>query len=247
MPQTCLKPALSSGRDPLHRLDHLQGIPQPLRKDRALLRRFQKIDVNEPTLSRIRSRSSKGLRSAFEEHHNVKYTPDALKTAVELSARYINDRKLPDKAIDVIDEVGRDADAGGPPAAARRRSPPRRSKQVIATMARIPAEIGVARMTRRRSRILDTRSQARRVRSGRGDRRGFRRAIKLPRRACAKPTSRSARSCSAGPTGVGKTEVARQLASHHGHRVLEAFRHVRIYGTPQRIAPDRRASGLCRI
>ncbi|PSJ20182.1 ATP-dependent Clp protease ATP-binding subunit ClpA, partial [Halomonas sp. ND22Bw] len=74
-------------------------------KDRALLRRFQKIDVNEPTIEDT-IKILAGLRSAFEEHHSVKYTPDAIKSAVELSARYINDRKLPDKAIDVIDETG---------------------------------------------------------------------------------------------------------------------------------------------
>ena len=71
-------------------------------KDLALLLRFQKIDVNEPTIEDT-VKILKGLRTAFEEHHNVKYTPDALKTAVELSARYINDRRLPDKAIDLID------------------------------------------------------------------------------------------------------------------------------------------------
>ena len=70
-----------------------------------MLRRFQKIDVNEPTIDET-IKILKGLKTAFEDHHKVKYTPDALKTAVELSARYINDRKLPDKAIDVIDEVG---------------------------------------------------------------------------------------------------------------------------------------------
>src|SRR5206468_8504256 len=74
-------------------------------KDRALLRRFQKIDVNEPTIEDT-IKIITGLRSAFEQHHNVRYTPDAVKSAVELSARYIHDRKLPDKAIDVIDEVG---------------------------------------------------------------------------------------------------------------------------------------------
>ena len=74
-------------------------------KDRALVRRFQKIDVHEPSIDDT-IKILKGLKPYFEEHHNVKYTVDAIKTAVELSSRYINDRKLPDKAIDVIDEVG---------------------------------------------------------------------------------------------------------------------------------------------
>src|SRR6202008_801360 len=105
-------------------------------KDRALLRRFQKTDVNEPTIEDT-IKILAGLRSAFEGHHKVRYTSDAIKSAVELSARYINDRKLPDKAIDVIDEVG----------AMQMLVPPTRRKKVIttkeieavvATMARIP-------------------------------------------------------------------------------------------------------------
>ena len=101
-----LKPALSQRRDPLHRLDHLQGVPQPLREGpRAAA------PVPEDRRQRADGRGhdqdpARACARAFEEHHKVKYTPDAIKTAVELSARYINDRKLPDKAIDVIDEVG---------------------------------------------------------------------------------------------------------------------------------------------
>src|SRR6185437_15985785 len=89
-------------------------------KDRALLRRFQKIDVNEPSVEDT-IKIIAGLRSSFEGHHHVRYTPDAIKSAVELSARYIHDRKLPDKAIDVIDEVG----------AMQMLVPPSRRKKVI--------------------------------------------------------------------------------------------------------------------
>lgn len=78
---------------------------QHFEKDRALARRFQKVDVKEPTIEDTIN-ILKGLKSRFEEHHDVKYSFDAIKTAVELSARYIHDRKLPDKAIDVIDEAG---------------------------------------------------------------------------------------------------------------------------------------------
>src|SRR5690242_16613666 len=100
-----LKPALSSGAIRCIGSTTCKEFRNHFEKDHALLRRFQKIDVNEPTVEDT-IKILKGLRSAFEDHHKVKYTPDAIKTAVELSARYINDRKLPDKAIDVIDEVG---------------------------------------------------------------------------------------------------------------------------------------------
>ena len=100
-----LKPALSGGTIRCIGSTTYKEFRNHFEKDRALLRRFQKIDVNEPSIEDT-VKILKGLRTAFEEHHKVKYTPDAIKTAVELSARYINDRKLPDKAIDVIDEVG---------------------------------------------------------------------------------------------------------------------------------------------
>ncbi|WP_394658637.1 AAA family ATPase, partial [uncultured Novosphingobium sp.] len=100
-----LKPALSGGTIRCIGSTTYKEFRNHFEKDRALLRRFQKIDVNEPTIEDT-IKILKGLRTAFEDHHKVKYTPDAIKTAVELSARYINDRKLPDKAIDVIDEVG---------------------------------------------------------------------------------------------------------------------------------------------
>ncbi|MFA9201159.1 MAG: AAA family ATPase, partial [Cypionkella sp.] len=100
-----LKPALSGGTIRCIGSTTYKEFRNHFEKDRALLRRFQKIDVNEPTVEDT-VKILKGLRSAFETHHKVTYTPEAIKTAVELSARYINDRKLPDKAIDVIDEVG---------------------------------------------------------------------------------------------------------------------------------------------
>jgi ATP-dependent Clp protease ATP-binding subunit ClpA len=100
-----LKPALSGGKHPLHRLDHLQGIPQPLREGPRAAATLPE-DRCERADHRDTIKILAGLRTAFEGHHSVKYTPDAIKSAVELSARYINDRKLPDKAIDVIDEVG---------------------------------------------------------------------------------------------------------------------------------------------
>ena len=115
-----LKPALSSGTIRCIGSTTYKEFRNHFEKDRALLRRFQKIDVNEPTIEDT-IKIIAGLRSSFEGHHNVRYTPDAIKSAVELSARYIHDRKLPDKAIDVIDEVG----------AMQMLVPPSRRKKII--------------------------------------------------------------------------------------------------------------------
>ncbi|MGH6785584.1 MAG: AAA family ATPase, partial [Novosphingobium sp.] len=131
-----LKPALSGGTIRCIGSTTYKEFRNHFEKDRALLRRFQKIDVNEPTVEDT-IKILKGLRSAFEDHHKVKYTPDAIKTAVELSARYINDRKLPDKAIDVIDEVGA-MQMLVPPSKRKKTITAREIEQVIATMARIP-------------------------------------------------------------------------------------------------------------
>ncbi|MCB2058475.1 MAG: AAA family ATPase, partial [Novosphingobium sp.] len=131
-----LKPALSGGTIRCIGSTTYKEFRNHFEKDRALLRRFQKIDVNEPTVEDT-IKILKGLRSAFEEHHKVRYTPEAIKTAVELSARYINDRKLPDKAIDVIDEVGA-MQMLVPPSKRKKTITAREIEAVIATMARIP-------------------------------------------------------------------------------------------------------------
>src|SRR3546814_788920 len=126
------KPALSGGTIRFIGSTTYKEFRNHFEKDRALLRRCQKIDVNEPTIEDT-VKILAGLRSAFENHHKVKYTPDAIKSAVELSARYINDRKLPDKAIDVIDEVG----------AMQMLVPPAKRRKTI-TSKEIEAEIGRA-------------------------------------------------------------------------------------------------------
>src|SRR6201991_4507322 len=131
-----LKPALSGGTIRCIGSTTYKEFRNHFEKDRALLRRFQKIDVNEPTLEDT-VKILAGLRSAFEQHHSVRYTPDAIKSAVELSARYINDRKLPDKAIDVIDEVGA-MQMLVPPSRRKKIITPKEIEQVVATMARIP-------------------------------------------------------------------------------------------------------------
>src|SRR3982751_5376866 len=131
-----LKPALSSGAIRCIGSTTYKEFRNHFEKDRALLRRFQKIAVNEPTIEDT-IKIIAGLRSSFAQRHNVRYTTDAVKSAVELSARYIHDRKLPDKAIDVIDEVGA-MQMLVPPSRRKKVITPREIEAVVATMARIP-------------------------------------------------------------------------------------------------------------
>jgi ATP-dependent Clp protease ATP-binding subunit ClpA len=145
-----LKPALSGGTIRCIGSTTYKEFRNHFEKDRALLRRFQKIDVNEPTIEDT-VKILAGLRTAFEEHHKVKYTPDAIKSAVELSARYINDRKLPDKAIDVIDEVGA-MQMLVPPNKRKKTITVKEIEQVISTIARIPPK-SVSSTTRSSSSI----------------------------------------------------------------------------------------------
>ena len=131
-----LKPALQGGKLRTMGSTTYKEFRQHFEKDRALSRRFQKIDVNEPSVPDT-IKILKGLKEYFEDHHAVKYTADAIKTAVELSDRYINDRKLPDKAIDVIDEAG--AAQHLVPASKRRKTiGTKEIEAVVAKIARIP-------------------------------------------------------------------------------------------------------------
>ncbi len=207
-----LKPALSGGSIRCIGSTTYKEFRNHFEKDRALLRRFQKIDVNEPTIDDT-IKILRGLRSAFEEHHKVKYTPDALKTAVELSARYINDRKLPDKAIDVIDEVGA-MQMLVPKSRRRKTITAKEIEAVIATMARIPAKsvskddrAVLQHLKRDLQQVVFGQDQAINVLSS---------AIKLSRAGLRDPDKPIGNYLFSGPTGVGKTEVARQLASIMG-------------------------------
>jgi ATP-dependent Clp protease ATP-binding subunit ClpA len=207
-----LKPALSSGTIRCIGSTTYKEFRNHFEKDRALLRRFQKIDVNEPTIEDT-IKILKGLRTAFEDHHKVKYTPDAIKTAVELSARYINDRKLPDKAIDVIDEVGA-MQMLVPPAKRRKIITAREIESVIATMARIPPKSVskddkkvLEHLERDLKRVVFGQNKAIEVLSS---------AIKLSRAGLRDPDKPIGNYLFSGPTGVGKTEVARQLANIMG-------------------------------
>ena len=207
-----LKPALSSGAIRCIGSTTYKEYRQYFEKDRALVRRFQKIDVNEPTIEDT-VKILKGLKSAFEQHHKVTYTADALKTAVELSARYINDRKLPDKAIDVVDEVGA-MQMLVPPSKRRKKITAREIEQVIATMARIPPKsvskddkAALENLERDLKQVVFGQDAAVKKLST---------AMKLSRAGLRDPDKPIGSFLFSGPTGVGKTEVARQLASIMG-------------------------------
>ncbi|RHW18894.1 ATP-dependent Clp protease ATP-binding subunit ClpA [Sphingomonas gilva] len=207
-----LKPALSSGSIRCIGSTTYKEFRNHFEKDRALLRRFQKIDVNEPSVEDT-VKILAGLRSAFEEHHKVRYTPDAIKTAVELSARYINDRKLPDKAIDVIDEVGA-MQMLVPESKRRKTITAKEIEAVIATMARIPPK-SVSKDDTAALASLDT--DLKRVVFGQNAAiEKLSSAIKLSRAGLRDPDKPIGNYLFTGPTGVGKTEVARQLASIMG-------------------------------
>jgi len=207
-----LKPALSGGTIRCIGSTTYKEFRNHFEKDRALLRRFQKIDVNEPTIEDT-VKILAGLRSAFEDHHKVKYTPDAIKSAVELSARYINDRKLPDKAIDVIDEVGA-MQMLVPPNKRKKTITTREIEAVIATMARIPPK-SVSTDDTKALESLET--DLKRVVFGQNAAiEKLASAIKLSRAGLRDPDKPIGNYLFTGPTGVGKTEVAKQLAAIMG-------------------------------
>ncbi|HZS84659.1 MAG TPA: ATP-dependent Clp protease ATP-binding subunit ClpA [Stellaceae bacterium] len=203
-----LKPALASGTIRCIGSTTYKEYRNYFEKDRALVRRFQKIDVNEPTVEDS-VKILRGLKPYYERHHKVRYTADALRAAVELSHRYINDRKLPDKAIDVIDETGA-AQMLVPENRRRKTITAKEVETVIATMARIPPK-SVSRddkeVLKNLERDLKTmvfgQDQAISALTS---------AIKLARAGLRDPEKPIGSYLFSGPTGVGKTEVARQLA-----------------------------------
>ena len=207
-----LKPALSNGAIRCIGSTTYKEFRNHFEKDRALLRRFQKIDVNEPTIEDT-IKIIAGLRSSFEGHHNVRYTSDAIKSAVELSARYIHDRKLPDKAIDVIDEVGA-MQMLVPPTRRKKVITPKEIEAVVATMARIPPK-SVSADDKQTLEHLE--ADLKRVVFGQDLAiEKLASAIKLSRAGLRDPDKPIGNYLFSGPTGVGKTEVARQLASIMG-------------------------------
>jgi ATP-dependent Clp protease ATP-binding subunit ClpA len=203
-----LKPALSNGSLKCIGATTYQEYRGIFEKDHALSRRFQKIDVAEPSVAET-IEILKGLKSRFESHHNVKYTASALSTAAELSAKYINDRHLPDKAIDVIDEAG----------AAQRILPKSKQKKVIgnkeiediiAKIARIPPK-NISSDDRSTLRTLERDLKA--VVFGQDKAiETLASAVKMARSGLGQGNKPIGSFLFSGPTGVGKTEVAKQLA-----------------------------------
>ena len=211
-----LKPALQGGKLRTMGSTTYNEYRQHFEKDRALSRRFQKIDVNEPTPEEA-IRILRGLKGCFEEHHSVRFTKDSIQTAVDLSVRYINDRRLPDKAIDVIDEAG--AAQHLLSAEKRRRTiGVREIEAVVARIARIPPR-NVSRSDAELLRDLEI--SLKRVVFGQDTAiEALSSAIKLARAGLREPTKPVGNYLFAGPTGVGKTEVARQLADIMGVKLL---------------------------
>lgn len=203
-----LKPALSSGQLKCIGATTYTEFRGVFEKDHALSRRFQKIDVNEPTVEQT-IQILRGLKSRFEEHHGVKYSASALTSAAELAARFINDRHLPDKAIDVIDEAG----------AAQRILPKSKQKKtigksdiedIIAKIARIPPQ-SVNQDDRTKLQTIDR--DLKNVVFGQDPAiEALASAIKMARAGLGKTDKPIGSFLFSGPTGVGKTEVAKQLA-----------------------------------
>jgi len=211
-----LKPALAAGELRCIGATTYQDYKSYFERDRALVRRFQRIEIPEPSVEEAHA-IVRGLKTAYEQHHGVSYTRDALRAAVELSARYINDRHLPDKAIDVIDEAGATIQMHGP-GQRRRLVRTRDIEQIVATMAKIPPR-SVSVSDRERLETLERDLQL----SVFGQDEAIRAlaaAIKLSRAGLGHPEKPVGCFLFTGPTGVGKTEVAKQLASVLGVEFL---------------------------
>ena len=211
-----LKPALQGGKLRCMGSTTYKEFRQHFEKDRALSRRFQKIDVSEPSVDDT-VKILNGLKPYFEDHHEIRFTADAIKTAVELSARYIHDRKLPDKAIDVIDEAG----AAQHLVAESKRRKTIGAKEIEAVVAKI-ARIPPKNVSKDDAEVLrDLETSLKRVVFGQDaaiD--ALSSAIKLSRAGLREPEKPIGNYLFAGPTGVGKTEVAKQLADTLGVELL---------------------------
>lgn len=211
-----LKPALASGSLRCIGSTTYKEYRQYFEKDRALVRRFQKIDVNEPTVEDAIA-IIKGLKPYFEDYHKLKYTNDAVEAAVELSARYIHDRKLPDKAIDVIDESGA-AQMLLPEGRRKKTIGVKEIETTIATMARIPPKS----VSKDDAEVLKHLEQTLKRTVFGQDRaiEALSASIKLARAGLREPEKPIGSYLFSGPTGVGKTEVAKQLAASLGVEML---------------------------
>ncbi len=211
-----LKPALAAGTLRCMGSTTYKEFRQYFEKDRALVRRFQKIDVVEPSIPDT-IKIMKGLKPYYEEFHKVRYTNDAIKAAVELSAKYINDRKLPDKAIDVIDETGA-SQMLLPESRRKKVIGVKEVEEVIAKMARIPPK-SVSKSDTEALKTLE--DDLKRVVFGQDKAiHALSSAIKLARAGLRQAEKPIGCYLFSGPTGVGKTEVAKQLAAIMGVELL---------------------------
>ena len=203
-----LKPSLSTGELRCIGSTTYEEFKNHFEKDRALSRRFEKIEIPEPTVHESLL-ILKGLRSRYEEHHDIEYTDTALKSACELSAKYLNDRFLPDKAIDVIDEAGAFIRLTG--GARRKKIHPTDIEKIVAKMARIPT---VSVSTSDKTKLEGLEDSLKSVVYGQDDAiRSLVKSIKRSRAGLGIPGRPIGSFLFTGPTGVGKTEVARQIAS----------------------------------
>ncbi|TCH98524.1 ATP-dependent Clp protease ATP-binding subunit ClpA [Roseococcus sp. SYP-B2431] len=211
-----LKPALAQGTLRCIGSTTYKEYRNHFEKDRALVRRFQKIDVNEPSVEDT-VKILTGLKTNYEKHHKVKYTPEAIRAAVELSAKYIHDRKLPDKAIDVIDEVG--ASRMLLPEGRRRKTVTLKDvEETVAKIARIPPK-SVSADDKETLRTLERDLKAMVFGQDKAIE-ALSSAIKLSRAGLRDPEKPIGNYLFSGPTGVGKTEVAKQLSKTLGIELL---------------------------
>jgi ATP-dependent Clp protease ATP-binding subunit ClpA len=202
-----LKPVLATGDIRCIGSTTYEEYKNHFEKDRALSRRFEKIEIHEPPISET-IQILKGLRSRYEEHHGIVYTDTALKAATELSAKFLNDRYLPDKAIDVIDEAGAYVRLKGSPR--RKKIHPADIEKIVAKMARIPAR---SVSTTDRSKLENLEARLKEVVFGQDPAiAGLATAIKRTRAGLGTPGKPIGSFLFTGPTGVGKTEVSMQLA-----------------------------------
>ncbi len=211
-----LKPALARGMFRCMGSTTFKEYKNHIEKDRALARRFQKIDVAEPSVEHS-IKILRGLKPYYEEHHNVRYTPLAIKAAVELSARYIHDRKLPDKAIDILDEAGA-AQMLFPESKRKKTITHREIEQIVAKVARMPER---SLNTDEAKKLQHLASELKLTVFGQDNAVDqVVSAIKMSRAGLREEEKPIGNYLFTGPTGVGKTEVANQLASQLGMEML---------------------------